>query len=77
MVEQLTVTALRQQLLDVIRRVEFDGDEIVVVRHGRRVARIVPEHPEPAALLGVDAGRVRVVDPGDDLLSTGERWESE
>lgn len=77
MIEQLTVTALRQRLLDVIRRVEVDGDEIVVVRHGRRVARIVPERPEPASLLGVDIGKVRVADPDDDLLSAGERWALE
>lgn len=76
MTEQLTVTDLRQQLLDVIRRVEIDGDEVIVVRHGRRVARIVPERTSAAALLGVDHGRVRLVDPCDDLLSTQEDWEN-
>lgn len=76
MTEQLTVTDLRQQLLEVIRRVEIDGDEVIVVRHGRRVARIVPERTPVAGLLGVDHGRVRVVDPSDDLLSTQEDWEN-
>lgn len=76
MTEQLTVTDLRQQLLDVIRRVEEDGAEVIVVRHGRQVARIVPERPTPASLVGVDEGRVRVIDPDDDLLDTGQTWES-
>jgi len=76
MTEQLTVTDLRQQLLDVIRRVEEDGAEVIVVRHGRQVARILPERPAPASLLGVDEGRVRVTDPDDDLFETGVTWES-
>lgn len=74
---EMTVTELRQQLLDVIRQVEQQGVEFTVVRHGRRVARIVPERPEPASLRGIDAGHVTIVDPDDDLFSTGERWDLE
>lgn len=73
---ELTVTELRAQLLDVIRRVETGGDEVTVVRHGRRVAKIVSLPVRPAALLGVDRDRVRIVDPADDLRSTGETWRS-
>ena len=74
---ELTVTELRSRLLDVIRRVEADGEEVLVVRHGRRAARIVPVAIPPQQVLGADRGRVRVVDPDDDLLSTGEVWEHE
>ncbi len=73
----MTVTELRAQLLDVIRRLETGGDEVTVIRHGRRVARLVPVAVRPASLLGSDRGRVTIVDPADDLLSTGETWSSE
>lgn len=72
---ELTVTDLRAQLLDIIRRIEHDHEEVVVTRHGRRVAKIVPVVTPPATLLGADRGRVVVTDPADDLQSTGERWE--
>jgi prevent-host-death family protein len=74
-VTELSVTDLRNRLLEVIRRVEVDGEEVVVVRHGRRVARLVPEPTPASTLLGVDVGRVTITDPADDLLSTGEVWE--
>ncbi|CAN5896399.1 hypothetical protein BH23ACT10_BH23ACT10_02910 [soil metagenome] len=74
---ELTVTELRSQLLDVIRRLETEHEEVVVVRHGRRVAKIVPLPTPPAALLGVDRGRVVVTDPTDELMSTGETWNAE
>lgn len=72
---ELTVTDLRHRLLDVIRQVESGGEEVSVIRHGRRVARIVPERFPPAAIFGVDEGRV-FFDEDDDLLETGEVWEA-
>jgi prevent-host-death family protein len=75
-VTELSVTDLRNRLLEVIRRVEVDGEEVVVVRHGRRVARLVPEPTPASAVLGVDVGRVVVTDPDDDLFSTGEAWDA-
>lgn len=73
---ELSVTDLRNQLLEVIRRVEVDGEEVVVVRHGRRVARLVREPMAAASLLGIDEGRLTISDPDDDLLSTGEVWSA-
>jgi len=75
-VTELSVTDLRNQLLEVIRRVEVDGEEVVVVRHGRRVARLVREPMAAASLLGVDEGHLTISDPDDDLLSTGEVWSA-
>lgn len=74
---QLTVTELRSQLLDVIRRVEAGEAEVIVTRHGRRVARIAAMDTRPAELLDVDAGRVRMADGDDRLLSTDEVWEQQ
>ena len=53
-----------------------DGEEIEITRHGRTVARLVPARG-PAALRGSMRGTAWTVDPEDELLSTGVRWEVE
>ena len=42
-----TATRLKAELLGVLDRVERDGDEVVVTKHGRAVARIVPMAAPP------------------------------
>jgi len=53
-------------------------EEIVITRHGKPVARLVAERDEkdPWSLLGILRGEI-MVDPDDDLLSTGVRWDAE
>jgi len=72
---EVSVTELRKHLLDYLSKVERGEDEIVVLRHGKPVARIVPQRLRPADLLGIERGQWKVTDPDDDLLSTGEEWE--
>ncbi len=73
---ELNVTELRHRLLDVIRQVEHGAEEVVVIRHGRAAARIVPTTVAPRELLGIDRGRVWVVDENDDLFESGEAWDA-
>ena len=74
--ESMTVTELRKQLLDVVRRCEVGGEGVEVVRHGRLVARLVPATPEPTDLIGADVGSVILSDGDDDLFSTGAIWDA-
>lgn len=46
---RISVTDAKAQLTDLVRRVEA-GDEVVLTRHGRDAARIVPVTPAPDAL---------------------------
>ena len=73
---ELNVTELRHRLLDVVRQVEHGAEEVVVIRHGRAAARIVPTTVAPRELLDIDSGRVRVVDENDDLFESGEAWDA-
>lgn len=43
----VAVSAAKAKLTDLVRRVE-SGDEVVLTRHGRPVARIVAEALEPS-----------------------------
>lgn len=53
-------------------------EEIVITKHGKPVARLVAEGSpkSPWDFYGVLKGKV-YVDPDDDLLSTGARWDAE
>jgi prevent-host-death family protein len=72
---ELTVSELRNRLLDVIRRVESGEEEVLVTRHGKRVARIAPVGRSPRDVLDVDRDRLRIADADDPLLSTDEVWD--
>lgn len=47
----LTATRLKAELLGVLDQVQATGDAVVVTKHGRPVARVVPI-PQEAALVG-------------------------
>jgi prevent-host-death family protein len=51
------------------------GEEIEITRHGRPVARLLPP-VSGRSLKGSFAGRARTAASDEDLLSTGEMWES-
>ena len=46
---------------------------IVITKHGKPVARLVPVERESAELVGALAGRLKI---SGDILSTGERWDA-
>ena len=46
----LTVTQVARRFSEVIDRVERDREDVVLVRHRRAIARLVPESPAQNAL---------------------------
>jgi prevent-host-death family protein len=56
---------------------ELGQDEIVITKHGKAVARVVaePKRKDLWAYYGSVPGLW--VDPDDDLLSTGARWDAD
>lgn len=57
------------QLLD-----EVDPDGIVITKHGKPVARLVPVGGEGRALIGSLKGKIRIK---GNIVSTGLRWDAE
>ncbi len=53
---------------------EVDPAGLVITKHGKPVARLVPITAESAALIGSLKGRLRIK---GDILSTGARWDAE
>lgn len=74
MPKTVTATAAKANILRLLDEAAA-GEEIEITRHGRPVARLVPP------IGGRDlkdsfAGRARTAASEEDLLSTGEMWES-
>ena len=69
-----TVAAARfkAQCLALLDKVDPEG--IVITKHGKPVARLVPVETESASLIGKFKGRIRI---RGKILSTGLRWDAE
>ena len=69
-----TVPAARfkAQCLSLLDRVGPEG--IVITKHGRPVARLLPVEADSQALIGSLRGRIRIK---GNILSTGLRWDAE
>jgi prevent-host-death family protein len=68
-----TATRLKAELLGVLDRVQATGEPVVVTKHGRPVARIVPM--DDVAPL---AGSVRFLVDDDELLAPIDAaWDAE
>lgn len=53
---------------------DLGPEGLVITKHGRPVARLMPFRQEPAALIGALKGQVRIK---GDLLSTGLGWHAD
>jgi prevent-host-death family protein len=52
----------------------LDADGIVITKHGKPVAKLVPLESESADLIGALAGKLEI---HGDILSTGTSWSAE
>lgn len=52
---------------------DLDPEGIVVTKHGKPVARVLPIPKRPADLIGSLKGKVKIA---GDILSTGLAWDA-
>jgi prevent-host-death family protein len=62
----------KAQCLSLLDRVGPEG--IVITKHGRPVAKLVPIATESAALIGCLKGKLTIK---GNILSTGVKWDAE
>ena len=62
----------KAQCLALLDRVTPEG--IVITKHGRPVAKLVPVSGESSGLIGRFKGKIRIK---GDILSTGLRWDAQ
>ena len=64
---QITVAEAKARLAEFIRRAE-GGEEIVLTRHGRPVARLGPAlEASKGPLIGALAGQIQIADDFDEM----------
>jgi prevent-host-death family protein len=53
---------------------QVDSDGIIITKHGKPVAKLVPIHADNAKLIGSFKGKIKVK---GKILSTGVKWDAE
>jgi prevent-host-death family protein len=71
-VKKIGAAQFKARCLQLLDQVGPDG--IVVTKHGRPVARLVPIGGEGRALIGSLKGKIRIK---GNILSTGLHWNAE
>jgi len=67
---KVAAARFKEQCLSILDHLPPEG--IMVTKHGRPVARVLPAARASAELIGVLRDRIRV---NGDILSTGTTWE--
>lgn len=69
--KKVAASRFKEQCLAILDRLEADG--ILITKHGRPVARLLPVERASADLVGSLRGRIQVRGP---IESTGLRWDA-
>ena len=62
----------KEQCLAVLDRVDREG--VVITKHGKPVAKLIPISTESAGLIGALRGKLRI---HSDVLSTNIDWDAQ
>ena len=69
---RINASKFKEQCLTILDNLDPEG--IVITKHGKPVARLIPENSNCADLIGSMAGKIKVI---GDLMSTGVTWHAE
>ena len=69
---EISASKFKEQCLSPLDHLGPDG--IIVTKHGKAVARVIPAGSDCAALIGSLEGKVKVT---GDVFSTGIGWNAE
>lgn len=70
--DQINASRFKEQCLALLDNL---GPEwIVITKHGKAVARVIPVSADCASLIGSMKGRIKIK---GDILSTGVRWHAQ
>ena len=69
--KRIGAAKFKEQCLSILDRLGPEG--VVVTKHGKAVARVLPMDTASTELIGSLRGRIRI---RGDLISTGVKWEA-
>jgi prevent-host-death family protein len=70
--ERINASKFKEQCLALLDNLDPEG--IVITKHGKPVARLIPASSDCAGLIGSMKGKIRV---HGNILSTGLNWDAE
>lgn len=72
----IKASEFKAKCLKLMDEVEKTGEPLIITKHGRPVAKLMPAGKEPAKdLFGRHAGQIEIL--GDIVASTGEIWDAQ
>ena len=69
---QINASRFKEKCLAILDHLESDG--VVITKHGKPVAKLIPIRASCADLIGSFRGKIRIK---GDLLSTGIKYDAE
>ena len=72
MATEVSATRFKAECLALLDRLDSEG--LVITKHGRPVARVIPARSDCGELIGSLKGRLRIL---GNTKSTGVRWNAE
>ena len=71
-VKTVSAAKFKEQCLGLLDKVDPDG--IIITKHGKPVAKLVPVHTDNAKLIGSFKGKIKIK---GNILTTGLNWDAE
>lgn len=69
---EISASKFKEQCLSLLDHLEPEG--ILVTKHGKPVARVIPAESDCSSLIGSLKGKIQI---SGDVLSTGVKWNAE
>lgn len=70
--KSIAAAKFKEQCLALLDRADPDG--IVITKHGKPVARLIPAGNDCASLIGSLKGKLKI---NGDIISTGLKWNAQ
>ena len=70
----IKASEFKAKCLKLMDEVAETGDELIVSKNGRPVARLVPYRRKPKSLFGIDRGKIEIL--GDIVEPLDIEWEA-
>lgn len=68
----IKISDFKQRCLSLLEELEPEG--LLITKHGKPLARVLPFDQDSAGLIGALKGKVKVT---GDIMSTGVRWNAQ
>ena len=71
----IKASEFKAKCLQLMDEVAESGEEIVITKFGKPVAKLMPLRQKPKTLFGIDRGRIEIL--GDIVSPLDEEWDAE